>query len=516
VRTLLASALVLLACGCADRPSRPSGAGATPDIPAGPDPIVLRVAQGGGVMTARAYPALDSVLWRSAQRVPPLARILAFGPEDGWLAAIDTAGAPVRIDLRLGTVAVGRARGLQAPASGDGGITYALTASGDITRDDPSGGTWSLRPPLPVQVLLPQPDGALVGAGAAGDELLVWRVRPPGTEVADRLAIAVGGDAGRNGVRLAATATTVGDRVYLAAHETLVGVETRGFTRALSVDLGDPVVAVAATPSGDRLFVALEGDRALRVVDRFAGEVTARVRLPGPARALRMDPVGRLLLARGAEDTVWVVSLAEGAVLGAARSAWRPDLPQVLPDGRIATVSGTDVVLVDGLSLARVGTLPGAAADHWHLLRWNGFRPRAAGLDEPVRFRSGPPRDSAAPAPAEGAARGVPDSARETGDTTPPPPATASPASATAATDTAAGEAQWTVSFAAVLNEQSARDLAGRIRVDGQRARVVAGERDGRPLYRVLLGPFATRAQAERVARASGQPGYWIFQGAPR
>src|SRR6187402_2991475 len=101
-----AVALLLLACGCSDSSSRPAGAGATPVIPGGPDPIVLRSARAGGVISAYRYPGLDSVLWRSSQRVPSLARLIAFDPEAGYLAATDTAGRAVRVDLRLGSVTI--------------------------------------------------------------------------------------------------------------------------------------------------------------------------------------------------------------------------------------------------------------------------------------------------------------------------------------------------------------------------------------------------------------------------
>ena len=37
--------------------------------------------------------------------------------------------------------------------------------------------------------------------------------------------------------------------------------------------------------------------------------------------------------------------------IGSVRTAWRADLPTVLPDGAIATVAGADVRLVDGASL---------------------------------------------------------------------------------------------------------------------------------------------------------------------
>jgi len=73
---------------------------------------------------------------------------------------------------------------------------------------------------------------------------------------------------------------------------------------------------------------------------------------------------------------------------------------------------------------------------------------------------------------------------------------------------------QFTVSFAAILDEKQARALAGRIRVDGQSPRVTTSERDGKLLYRVIMGPYPTRAEAERIGKASGQS-YWVFEGAP-
>ncbi|MEP6835212.1 MAG: hypothetical protein ABJB74_17630, partial [Gemmatimonas sp.] len=70
MRTPIALALLLLACGCSDSSPRTAGAGAPPVIPGGPDPIVLRASRAGGLLSAYRYPGLDSVLWRSSQRVP--------------------------------------------------------------------------------------------------------------------------------------------------------------------------------------------------------------------------------------------------------------------------------------------------------------------------------------------------------------------------------------------------------------------------------------------------------------
>jgi cell division protein FtsN len=38
--------------------------------------------------------------------------------------------------------------------------------------------------------------------------------------------------------------------------------------------------------------------------------------------------------------------------------------------------------------------------------------------------------------------------------------------------------------------------------------------REGSTIYRVVLGPYATREQAERVGRESKQT-YWIYEGGP-
>ena len=495
MRTLLASALVLLACGCADGSSRPTGADAPPSIPGGPDPIVLRVARAGGVLTAARYPALDTTVWRSAARVPALARVVAFGPEDGYLAAIDTAGAPIRIDLRLGTVVTMRADTVSAVSSADGGAIFGLTADGEIARFTPSGSDWRMTPPLPAQALYAQADGSLLVAGARGDRVVVWRVRPPQQSVSDSLSFAIGEDEATIGASVGRTAGGVGDRVFFGAGEQVIAVRTRDLGKALDVDIGDPVSAIAATPSGDRLFVALDGEDRLRIVDRFEEGVTGTITLPGPARALRMDPLGRVLLARGNADSVFVVSLASDEVIGVVRSEWRGDLPLVLPDAAIAITRGEDVVFAHPRTLNEMTVVKGGASSFWYTLRWNGFRPRAKGLDQPVEFRTSAPRDSADLPP------------DTTGRTTD---------SATVRTDSASATVggPFTVSFAAILDEAQARALASRIRVDGQTPRITASERAGKRLYRVVLGPYATRSDAERVGRASGQS-YWIFEGVP-
>jgi hypothetical protein len=56
--------------------------------------------------------------------------------------------------------------------------------------------------------------------------------------------------------------------------------------------------------------------------------------------------------------------------------------------------------------------------------------------------------------------------------------------------------------------------LARSIRVRGQIARVVAAFIDETPIFRVVLGPFPTREEADAVGRASGRA-YWVYEGPP-
>ena len=504
MRTPIALALLLLACGCSDSSSRTAGAGATPVIPGGPDPIVLRASRAGGLLSAYRYPGLDSVLWRSSQRVPSLARMIAFDPEAGYFAGSDTAGRAVRVDLRLGSVSVSAGDTPLQVRSADGDAIYALLLTGEVTRYTSSGGDWKFQPKFPVSALFPQPDGSLILAGVAGKRVLVWRVRPPGTELVDSISLSVSGSAKELAANIAATGSTIGERVFFAANQTVLAVRSRDFAKALDVSMGEPVRALASTPSGDRIFVALAGEDQLRVIDRFEESVVAKVKLPGEAQALRMDPLGRVVLVHGGGDTVWVVSVATDKVLGTLHSEWRDDLPLVLPDGQIATAHGDDVVIAQSETFADVRTIKNGAKDFWQVLRWNGFRPRSAALDEPVRFRSGgSPADSnrptgslptdsgAVPAPTNVRARDTSSLVRDT-----------------------AGPPVFTVQFAAVLTERLARDAASLVKVDGMSPRISTTTRAGKTVFRVTLGPFSTRAEAERVGKESGQT-YWIFEGAP-
>jgi cell division septation protein DedD len=152
------------------------------------------------------------------------------------------------------------------------------------------------------------------------------------------------------------------------------------------------------------------------------------------------------------------------------------------------------VYIVDGETLRPVTRVRGGAADFWYPFRWTGFRPRAATLDQPVQFATG--SDSGL----------LHDSTAARGDSVNPPPA--------GPDTTARRAAGWTVSFAALLVPDKARDLAAQIHVGNETARVITAMREGSTIYRVVLGPYATRDEAERVGRES-KNSYWVYEGNP-
>ena len=484
--------LALAACG---ESRGPAGEGVAAFAAAyGQDPIALRAARTGGSLRAYLYPRLDSVIWTSTQPVASQARPLAFDPENGLVAYVDRSGIPGWIDLRVGTVKTSRAARLALITSTDAWSIFGVLRDTLVHRSTPSG-EWELEMPMPVRGIFPTPEGGLVVLCSRDDESLVLRLRPPERTIADSATVPTPSHA---------VMSPLGDRLYFAFGRDVVALNVATFDEAARVRFDSPVVSFATTPSGDRLYVATERNRDVAILDRYSGERTDEVRLPGQARELRMDRLGRLLLARpDSGDSVWVIGVGTNRLLATLPTSWRADLPDVAPEGTVATVSGRDVhYTMPGQVKPRIIVRDGSA-EIWHFVFWNGFRPRAPGLDQPVVFPvdtvafASPVRDTIAPSPVV-----IPDT--QPSRPAPVPVDTVRPTTAP----------QWTVQVAAVLSEDRARDIARSIRVEGVQPRVVVSATDGARIYRVVMGPFASRLEADRVGRQSGR-NYWVFEGVP-
>ncbi len=495
MRALLIASL-LVAVGCGETRLTSSSA---PPTGVGPDAILLRVPRGGG--TVRAYRAgRDSVLWSSRDRAPATRTLLSFDEFLGLLVGRDDKGQAFTVDLRLGAVETLGPATLGREVVAEGSSVFGVDSQGKVIRLNPVE-TWEWTTPNGADALVPNPDGSLVVFRTSGARTRATRLIPPETSPTDSALL----PRVQRAVR-----TPAGDRVWIVTDSGLIALRARDLTRALTVRLGEEVGGIESSPSGDRLYVATKAS-SLRVIDRFAEREASRIPLPAPALAMRMDPDGRYLLVRtGGTDSILVVSVGTSRVVSTLAGDWRDDLPVVTPDGRVLLARGRDVHHVDAETGRERVRYAGGGADLWLQVRWNGFRPRAAGLDLPVEFE-GYASDSAAADSAVAAMM-----AARYGDLSglARPPVFTPPLRPEVPVDTNPAREAWTVSFATLLSEERARDMATRIRVDGRVARVIAGNRDGIAIWRVVLGPYDTRDEAERAGMASRLP-YWVFEGAP-
>ena len=204
----------------------------------------------------------------------------------------------------------------------------------------------------------------------------------------------------------------------------------------------------------------------LAVIDRYDRREVDGVALPGPAAALRVDPLGRWLLARPTVgDSAWIVDMPIKQHTGIVPTQWQADLPAISPDGMLIFRRGTDVVSMRPDSLNEVGRVQRGAADLWVLSSW--------------------------------LPRGVP----------------AAPTSAAVAAAESTGtsaEGPLYVQVSTSQNPEWSGHLADDLTRAGLAARVLTPQHpdDG---YRVVLGPYSTREQAEAIGRRLGRP-FWIYQ----
>jgi hypothetical protein len=267
------------------------------------------------------------------------------------------------------------------------------------------------------------------------------------------------------------SASRDGDAVAFATDSGLVVIEERESDRPWFVPLAAPARAVVFSPSGHRLYVALDNREEIAIIDRFNRAPRATVTLPAPAGALRADPWGRVLLARAAEgDETWVISIARERVLGRLSGGWSSDLPFVSRDGVLLSREGRAVVAREVRSLDSLGAVAGGAGDLWLVGQWSPPRPTAAAraearLSDTLRGRE---------------------------------------------RDAERRESTLWVQVSVSQNEAWARSLAEELRAGG-RPVVVAGPRNPGDGYRVLVGPYRSRDAADSAGRSLGRP-YWIVE----
>jgi len=391
--------------------------------------------------------AVDGVL---KGKLPPVDRVIGLDPESEFLFVTTAKLELLALDLGSGRVdTVGT--NIRQAALGPDGTLYAVdTTRRVISLSRRTRFAWpQLLTALPHD-LFGAADQHLVGV-IPQDRLLVAAADQPATV----RPIAAGGDV---------AATRWGDLVAVASDSGVTFYDPLGRRDPAFVRLSDVPRALAFSPSGHRIYVARRNVPGLAVVDRYEKKELDGVALPGSVAALRLDPLGRWLLARPAVgDSAWIVDLPIKRHTGIVPTEWKSDLPAISPDGMLIYRRGKDVVSAGPDSLTGIGKVTGGASDTWVLTTW--------------------------------LPRGVPSS---------------TVSSATSDSAGVGAEGPLYVQVSTSQNPEWSGHLADDLTRAGLAARVLPPQHpdDG---YRVVLGPYPTRAQAEATGRRLGRP-FWIYQ----
>jgi len=277
-----------------------------------------------------------------------------------------------------------------------------------------------------------------------------------------------------------ATATYWADLVAVTDRNRVTLYRTEDPFDSRSFETEGDVRQVVFSPSGHRLYVA-HTDPRIDVIDRYSLDRLATIRLPGTPRALRVDGTGRWLLAQPESgDSAWVIDAATNGRVATIDTEWSDDLPTVAGAATLLTRRDGDLIASDLSRASRpeLGRVIGGGEDEWLVTGW---LPRdrmtlAAAVAESVLVR----QDSLLVADSQAVAPG--------GD-------------------------RLYLQVSSSRNAEWTRELARNLTAAGYPTRVLepTGDEEG---YRVVIGPFPTRDEAEETGRKLGRP-YFVLTNPP-
>jgi sporulation related protein len=448
--SLLAAAAVLAACGgdkdVAIGKLPAAGRGAT-------GATVLRVPLEGGTPRLYRLPGLDSSNWKSEDKLPALDQTVGADPELGLVFFLDKKRNVIALDLETRRIRPHLEQVRQAGMGPDGAL-YAIDTGSTVTQ-------LVRRAPIRFRSKLKGKPAELRGTMSG---LLVARLAgdSPALEL-------LGSDQPPESVPIPAgqiAPSFWGDLVAVAADSAVVIYGTQGKKERRVLRVPGHARAALFSPSGHRIYVARD-EESLLVLDRFSGEELEEIDLPGPSADLRADSYGQWLLVKPvAGDSGWIVDVGTSRVTGTVRVQWDEDLPAIVPPGTLITRRGKDVVALDlgTEGFPERGKIRGGASDRWIPLAWQ------------------PQQD-------EGAAEPVDTALAEAADS--------------------AGGRNVYLQVSSSQNPAWADELSQKLRTAGLPASVLKPTRTDEA-YRVVLGPYATREQAEETGRTIGMPSFVV------
>ncbi len=459
---------------------------------------LLRLPSGGG--TARLYRAdsLTALDWQIPSGVPRIARALGTELEDRMVYAVDTDGRLIGLDLLARRSRVYLTAAQLLTGTPDGAVLgldsarhplrFSARALASYRDGLEAGGPPQLLPGPGSQIIAYLPDAGIIQL--LGEEGEVRRLEAP---------------------RGVAAATWHGD-LFAITTDSGVVFFTPGTRDASTVFVrlkGTPVTA-AFSPSAHRLYVARDrGD--VVILERFSGDELGTIELPAAARGLRVDRTGRWLLARPESgDSTWVIDLVRQERVMTARTTWADDLPLVVGGRTLVMRDGQDVVAweLTGTTPAERRRLVGAAEDVFLAIPWSPNDQLAsqqlAGDALPIPRPPDILPEASTPTADAPTPRGVVAVPVDPGAIGVPQPAAATPVE---------GAAAIYLQISSSQNREWAQALAQQLRGGGFPARLLSPDAAGEA-YRVVVGPYASRDEADAVGRRLGRP-YFVLAAPP-
>jgi hypothetical protein len=475
--------------------------------------VLLAAACGGGEEVTPAPPRL---LPAGIAREGTLLRL----PSEGGGARLYTPDslAPLDWQIARGVPAIRRALGTDL----DDRMVYALTDEGAVIGLDLI--SRQQRPYLARAAMVTgSPDGTVLGVDSAGRpqrfvsrNLTTYRgtvETGPGTRlVRARGNLLVAYTPGRGEMQMFEedgeirqvrvpnghlASSWFGDLLMVVSAEGLTLVNPTRDDPPEEIHLGGMPLTGEFSPSAHRIYVSrARGD--ILMLDRFnSHDKVGEVSVPGPATALRPDRSGRWLLARPEEaDSIWLIDLVREELVATIASPWADDLPLVTGGRTLLIREGNDVVAWDlgRASPAEFTRIAGGAGDIYLAIPWTP----AARASPPPAFASG--ADSPRPPPAA--------------DPAPAAPPTRAVETAPDSVENPDRILDVYIQVSSSQNAPYARALADQLRQIGFRARVLDPGEPGAG-YKVVVGPYASRDEAEADGKRLGRPYFVTTRGGP-
>lgn len=471
---LLAGVLLAAACGGGGEPS--DGTGSRASELHGTELVVgstldewgvLVLNPSGGTATLRPMRTPREVAWESETELPAFEEVRPIGGSsvvlrsgDGTVSRFDPGADAVETLDRLQGEAVRWVGSDQGGLFVDGASGEILAVLSDRAWRYDVGGTvdWAAAVYDGIVVLRPGPELWLVphGAEEPSDEASV-AVRRPGLVTAW-------------GRRLVFVDTEDSRSVQILTVEPM---ETAG-----RVELDGDVTTLAASPSSHELYAGVSDPPGVVVINRFSFSKRSLVRLDRPPVEIRPSLFGEYLLVFDGERT-WRVEADDGHMVSIPGD-WGADLPLGLPDGFVVSRTGGTVSLVAPDGRIEGDPFEVSAGAVWLPVRWT---PVSRVFVDELQGRPLPVSPG----------RPAPDVTVPEADGDQPESEPSTPLDVPVGYYAIVGSARQRDGIDALVRDLGAAGFPVQVQSITDRA--------GENWYRGLVGPYATRAEADAAAR---------------